>query len=375
MPRSSASSTDEPASESGAGEFCVLCGRTGLPLENGVCADCFADRHALVTAPPHVEVVICPQCGARQVGRHWERRGESPLLGADDLLPFLRPEPEVGIRRVRWEEISGPTTLKRLHGDVAIRFRGQERTVPVDLEARLVGRTCPECSRRSGRFYTAIVQLRGPTEGGRAGRTPRELRERLAYVWDATIPLARPAWRYELAWTERRPEGWDHYFLETLAARGVARLFRERYAAEVKESASLYGRKDGRDVYRVTFAVRLPAHLPGDLFEEAGAVYRLDRRSPKGAFEMVNVSTGGRSTWPPARLTHARDLGGPERRAVVRARRADADRIEAQRPESGEWAPLLGAPPGSEAAEVSVIPDGDRLWYAGPAAGRRPLER
>jgi hypothetical protein len=41
-----------------------------------------------------------------------------------------------------------------------------------------------------------------------------------------------------------------------MAARSIARLARQKFGARVTESASLYGRKDGQDLYRVTFCLR-----------------------------------------------------------------------------------------------------------------------
>lgn len=237
-------------------EFCVLCGRAGRPLVDGVCADCAADRTSLVTVPEHAQVVVCPTCGARLAGRHWERAGASSLLTAEDLAPILRVHEEAAVRGVRWEEVKATGTVRDLVGTARVRFRGIEREVPLALAVRTVHRTCPECSRRSGRYYTAIVQLRGG-EDDRREKAPAR-RARLAVVWDAIVADARADWRAALSWREELPEGWDLYFTETLAARSIARLARQRFGAGLTESASLFGRKDGRDVYRVTFCLRFP---------------------------------------------------------------------------------------------------------------------
>ncbi|HTW55265.1 MAG TPA: 60S ribosomal export protein NMD3 [Thermoplasmata archaeon] len=237
-------------------EFCVLCGRAGRPLTDGVCADCAADRTPLVTVPEHAEVVVCPTCGARLAGRHWERAGTSELLTAEDLAPFLVVHADAGLRGVRWEEGKATGTIRELTGRARVRFRGIERDVPLAMSVRTVHRTCPECSRRSGRYYTAIVQLRGGADDRREKAIPR--RERLAGIWEAIVRESRADWRAALSWREELPEGWDIYFTETLAARAVARLARQRFGASLTESASLFGRKDGRDVYRVTFCLRFP---------------------------------------------------------------------------------------------------------------------
>jgi nonsense-mediated mRNA decay protein 3 len=236
------------------GEFCVVCGATGRPLVDGVCAECAADRTVLLKAPERGTVTVCPTCGAREVGAHWERRGASRLLTAEDLSPFLAVHPEVGIRRIRWEETSATATVRTYEAHAHVVFRGVARDVEVPLSVRVVFKTCPECSRKSGRYYTAIIQLRGPVEG-RAER-PVALRARLEREWHAILREAPSKWRESLSWTEALPEGWDCYFTETLPARSIARLAKQRFGASLKESASLFGRKDGHDVYRVTFCLR-----------------------------------------------------------------------------------------------------------------------
>lgn len=238
------------------GEFCVVCGRTDVPLVDGLCADCFARRTPLVRSAEAPVVVLCPTCGARKVSQHWERAGAPVTLTGEDLVPFLLVHPDVGVRRVRWTETGANPMVREIEGDVDLRFRGTERHERVALTVRVQHHTCPDCSRRSGHFYTSVIQLRGPE--GRLRGAARVLRERLLSRWDRVLPDARAEWRRALSWKEERPEGWDFYLTDTLAARALARLMKERLSAELKESATLWGRRHGEDVYRVTFCLRIP---------------------------------------------------------------------------------------------------------------------
>jgi nonsense-mediated mRNA decay protein 3 len=243
--------------DAASGAFCVVCGRSDVPIEDGVCADCFAKTHDLLEVVDRPTVVLCPTCGARMIGSHWERTGAPGLLTPEDLLPFLRPLEEVGIRRVSWEE-TGQNPLRRdLRAVATVRFRGAERSVAVEFPVFIEHRTCPECSRKSGRFYTSLIQFRGPED--RPKGSHREDREKLHALWAKHIPDARKEWKAALSWEEERPEGWDFYLVDTLQARGLARWMKGRLGAKLSESPSLYGRKDGRDVYRVTFCLRVPA--------------------------------------------------------------------------------------------------------------------
>ena len=242
-------------------EFCVVCGATDRPLEDGLCGECAADRTTLLSAPKRGTVTICPTCGARRVGSHWERQGSSHLLTAEDLNPFLEIHPEVGIRTIRWEETGATATVRDYLGRARVTFRGAAREVEVPLSVRWISHSCPDCSRKSGKYYTAVLQLRGPADG--SGQRADELRSRLDHRWTALLAEARPDWREAFSWSEGLPEGWDCFFTDTLAARSIARLARERFGASLKESASLFGRKDGHDVYRVTVCVRFPTSPGG----------------------------------------------------------------------------------------------------------------
>ena len=243
------------------GEFCVVCGRTDLPLTDGVCPECAAEQRPLVWVEGHPTVVLCPTCGSRKVGQHWERRGSSPtLLGGDDLTPLLSVHPDAGVRRVRWEEIEGDSGQRLFQGAVDIRFRGLEKTLGVELPVKVHGTTCPECSRKSGHFFTAIIQVRGTSERLRGSSTA--LRDRLDRAFTSILPDAKKEWREAFSWREELPEGWDYYLTDTLSARSIARVAKSRLGAQLKESATLWGRKDGRDVYRVTFCLRVPEARP-----------------------------------------------------------------------------------------------------------------
>jgi nonsense-mediated mRNA decay protein 3 len=237
-------------------EFCVVCGSTGRPLTDGVCAECAADRTTLASTPKRVVVTICPTCGARQVGAHWEGAGSSSVLTATDLTPHVRVPPEAGLRRVEWVEGAVTPTIREYVGKAHVGFRGAERVVEIPLSVRVDHHTCPECSRKSGRYFTATLQLRGPAEG--PAEKTRALHERLEVTWNRLLREARADWRRALSWIEPLPEGFDCFFTDTLAARSLARLAKQRFGASIKESATLFGRKDGRDVYRVTFCLRFP---------------------------------------------------------------------------------------------------------------------
>jgi NMD protein affecting ribosome stability and mRNA decay len=202
-------------------------------------------------------IIVCPTCGARKEGQHWGKPGGNPtLLTSDDLTPRLSVHPEVALRRVRWQEGAGDAAQRTFHGDGDVRFRGTERTVGIDMLVRVQGQTCTDCSRRSGHYFTSVIQVRGMSE--RLREPARPLRERLERSFESILPEMRTQWRQAFSWREELPEGWDYYLSDTQAARAIARFAKHRLSADLKETATLWGRRNGQDVYRVTFRLRIP---------------------------------------------------------------------------------------------------------------------
>ena len=160
------------------GEFCVVCGRTDVPVEEGVCADCYAKRHPLVAAPERADGRPLPDLRRAAAGRTGRAAGAPRPCSAPRTSPVPRAAPGGGDPHRRVDGRRAPPAPPGDRGRMStLRFRGTERTELVRFTVKVEHRTCTECSRRPGHYYTAIIQLRGrggrlAGEGRRAARTP-----------------------------------------------------------------------------------------------------------------------------------------------------------------------------------------------------------
>ena len=132
---------------------------------------------------------------------------------------------------------------------------------------------CQTCSRHAGGYYEAILQIRTKQKS----------------VLDAAVEKvfkdidSAPS---EFFSTENGPVkgGFDFQLSSTERARSLARELMIQFGGHVNETNTLVGRKDGRDLLRHTFGVRLPSFLVGDYLliqEKVYRVTRLDRRKAK----------------------------------------------------------------------------------------------
>jgi nonsense-mediated mRNA decay protein 3 len=90
---------------------------------------------------------------------------------------------------------------------------------------------------------------------------------------------------------ERVKGGLDFYFSTAKAAGAVAREIQDTRCAEYKESSSLWGRRDGEEVYRMTYLVRMPGFARGDVVEFEGRDYFVSRMS-RNAVQGIDLVTG-----------------------------------------------------------------------------------
>ncbi|ESP87750.1 60S ribosomal export protein NMD3 [Candidatus Halobonum tyrrellensis] len=287
----------------GSGEFCPRCGDPvpereeplpGEPRERDrvLCDACYFDDFELVDAPDRIEVTVCGSCGAVHRGNRWVDVGARDYtdVAVDEVSEALGVH--LNAEEVRWgvepEQVDQNTI--RMHCTFAGVVRGvaveEEVVVPVKI-----GRgTCDRCGRVAGGSYAATVQVRG------RGRTPDPAEEREAVeiaqelVADREADGDRDAFITEIT---DQPEGKDIKLSTNQLGKAVATRITDRLGGNYTEAPTLVTEDgDGNEVYRVTFALRLPKFRPGDLIDPDDGDGPVLVRSVQGNLKGVRVTTG-----------------------------------------------------------------------------------
>jgi len=110
---------------------------------------------------------------------------------------------------------------------------------------------------------------------------------------------------------EEVPGGLDFYLSSISLGKAISKDLADRSGAEVKESSTLVTQKEGRDVYRVTYLVRLPSYMRGEVIlhkETPHLVAQIAASSTK----LVNLRTHEPSSASNADLYEARVIGRRE---------------------------------------------------------------
>jgi nonsense-mediated mRNA decay protein 3 len=284
---------------------CPDCGAQVEALVEGSCPRCFPRRHQLARVPPHVDVMLCAACNALKRGKSWEEPGGRSRDEIIERAVVYEVQIHRALEDTHVEVAVTPQDERNLAFDVMV--EGRIDGVPLDAlyatVARIKQAACTACSREAGGYYSAILQVRG------ADREPTDAeREEAGGLVIRAIDEMRQRGNPNSFLTKQGKVrgGHDFFISEIDVARIVAKRVASRFDADVKESPKLVGRKEGKDVYRVTFLVRIPPYRRGDFIETQKDLYRVEEVNPR-TLVLRGLSSGRQTTIPRDQVT-ARDV-------------------------------------------------------------------
>ncbi len=341
-----------------ASMFCVECGAEG-PVYEGVCASCFAKKHPLVEAPANLDVPRCGQCGAFHFHSGWSRVDIDraiPRLLAERvrvLSPFVHA---TFTHEAREEDANNYFLTVAASG----RFEDLTQTQDFHVRLRIKPSVCDTCQKQTGRYFEGILQVRAD------GRdlTPAELRAVRTLVFSRVERRRDEAGDF-VSRTEEVHGGLDFYVSTNALGTRLAKEVADALGGAVTASPKLYGERKGKELYRVTTLVRLPAFQVGDVVRKREELSEVLAVRP--FVELRDLVTGETRRYKPKDLRGLRQVDA-ERFATVL--RADADgRAVAAHPTSGaeRRVETRGVQPGRRA---SVVWTQDAAYLSGLAAER-----
>lgn len=238
--------------------FCVECG-SEEKLYGPLCKKCLLSK-GLMTPPEYVSVHVCPSCMKVLDGPTWR---EMPHEDVAASLLEKATRIHTQVKHLRWDVPNFPPE-KGEHRVACTAFAsiaGEELAQDYEVGIRIRYEKCQSCSRQSGDYYEAIIQLR--IEGLGIKEVEVELAEENALV----LKMVDENSDENAFITKYSPVkgGMDYYIGSAALARTIANKFRNRYGASINEAPSLVGMKDGNDLYRYSILIRLPSYREGDI--------------------------------------------------------------------------------------------------------------
>ncbi|MCK4717112.1 MAG: hypothetical protein KAT70_00475, partial [Thermoplasmata archaeon] len=251
---------------------CIQCGKEEAVYEC-LCEKCYLDIHVSMDVPEYVNVCFCPHCGAMKRGEHWLGLDTAEAGVEKAVSDAIGYSHDVASSDLELDIIQETDRQYRVGIHASLYVHGMVTRREGDTIVRIEGRVCNVCSRKHGNYYESIVQIR--SSGSKL--TEEEKAEWTATVTEFVERMAVSNRQVFLARVGSIHGGLDFYLSTTDTGKILSRELAKRTGAIIKESPTLAGKKDGRDIYRVTYSVRLPPFKKGDYILLNGEVYRVNR--------------------------------------------------------------------------------------------------
>lgn len=252
-----------------ARSFCPKCGSNADVFYDNVCRQCYIGNKTLLECPQVVYGRICPTCGSVFRKGRWQSGGAEE----DIVISFVKEDLEINRDARSLELALSPKQLDYSRYQVHIEAKGEIKGAPIDAtldtEVRISWETCDTCSRISGGYFEAIVQIRAD----KRLPTHEELTKCISLAEDVAARSQKKGDRLAfIARTEELPEGIDIYVGLIKLGKQICRAVMATFGGKFTESPKLIGQKNGVDLYRITYALRLPEFVRGDIINVDGAV-------------------------------------------------------------------------------------------------------
>jgi len=260
-------------------KFCPKCGKQTDEFFDSLCEDCFK-RGIKLIEPAGISLSVCKTCGCYFKGKE---RTSIEAVVADTVRKEIRKKygcsSEVAIKEVKTRDNSASVVII-----AKAALKGVQLTESGEVAVTLKRESCERCSRIAGGYYAGIVQIRA------ADRIPTD--EELAIAAEiAYCSLSEPDF---ISKEILLKEGLDIYVSSMECGRRVSNAIVRQFGGSFSESQKLYGRKDGRNVYRVSFSVRIPGFKVGEVIAIGDGRISVEKVIVGRGIEGVDIDTGER---------------------------------------------------------------------------------
>ncbi len=239
--------------------FCVECGKENEIFRNGVCIKCYLKNKSFTKGPEIFDINICSKCLSYKYKNHWLRESFDDILNRyiEDKFKISNELEKIQIKtdcNEKGKNVFCKIIIKGYLG-------GHEISEEHFLTVRIKGIVCDICSKKFGGYFEATLQVRADKR-----KLSREEIEIIRLDVENLLKSYRNKGNRGLFITDVGEEhgGIDFYLSEKGSAYTIAKKIQDKCGGVIKESSKNFGLKDGRQIYRMTYLLRIPSYRKGD---------------------------------------------------------------------------------------------------------------
>jgi nonsense-mediated mRNA decay protein 3 len=248
--------------------FCVDCGEEKEIFREGSCLECFLKHHRFSKGPEIINMYNCAHCGAYKFKNNWHYDTFEEALRRQVKQSFsISSELENVVFTIDCNDVENiKTCTVKIEGT----YEGEQVIEKHTFIVRLKQQVCDVCSKQFGGYHEAILQIRP----GNRIISKEGLLDIQIFVEEQIFGIQKKKNKnLFLADFGREHGGLDFYLSDKQAAFTIIKKLRETYGGQIITSSKNIGIKDGKQVYRDTYLLRLPSFQKGDIIKFENTFY------------------------------------------------------------------------------------------------------
>lgn len=250
--------------------FCVECGKETEIYKDGVCIDCYIKSHEFTKGPKDIKLPMCPHCGGFKYKNTWTNEILTDVLRRiiKNTFKIKNELKKIDINPSCTETQKGYDCNVYISGFIGDKEVTEEHKLTVKLEKR----SCDVCSKQFGGYHEAIIQIRT----GARKLSNKEKEDIINNVINQIEELKSKGNRaLFISDISKEHGGIDFFISEKQTAYAITKKLKEKYSGDIKKSSKNVGMKDSKQVYRMTYLLRLPDYKPKDYIKFDNNYYKI----------------------------------------------------------------------------------------------------
>jgi nonsense-mediated mRNA decay protein 3 len=239
--------------------FCVECGREIDIFRDGTCINCYIKNNSFTKGSEIIDIISCPHCNSFKFKNTWTNDN------FDDILKRIIKKTFFISNELKDVDIIINECDKKEKKLCKITISGFLDTVKInedhDVLIRIKKTVCDVCSRRYGGYHEAVLQIRA----NKRKLSKKEI-QNIHYAVENLILGLHDKGNRALFLTDVGIEhgGIDFYLSDKGSAYTIIKKIQDKYGGIIKKSSKNIGMKDSKQIYRMTYLLRLPSFRKGD---------------------------------------------------------------------------------------------------------------
>lgn len=242
--------------------ICVECGKESEIVNNGLCINCYVKSNRFSKGPDSLDIIRCSNCNSYKFKNKWENYSFNQIINKVILQNFKFSN-ELKKPEIKTQIIDDSNLYKKL---LEVKIIGLIYNLKIiekhEIQINIKREICGTCSKQFGGYHEAIIQIRADKRNLKSNEIDGIYNLVIDYVKNLNDKGNLNIFITDF---EEKKNGLTFYLSDNNTAFSIIKKIKEEYPGEIKKSSKNIGMKDGKQIYRMTYLLRLYPFTEGDI--------------------------------------------------------------------------------------------------------------